>query len=202
MPTLRPFDPAPRTCGLQGAQKVQEHFRSFFARCSSRRARLSGAEGVGNVEAEVNVVVGRLRGGPDEFRCQVWVRAGSDAELAGSGGQLEGCEEFHDDRALGKLDEGFLECDGAHSRLVSLRDWHVEKDGQELRPTCDFVGFEDVIDHWERVHGASFCLVESLGECVAPSAWAGFCRATHVLTVPLRQCPLGLDLGGLGSWLD
>ena len=62
-------------------------------------------------------VVGSLRGGSDEFRCQLR-----------SAGWLEGSEELHKDRALDGLDGGFKECDGLYSWLDSQRDWLVERD--------------------------------------------------------------------------
>ena len=76
-----------------------------------------GPQGVGNVEAEVDVLVGRLRGGSGEFCCQLRVRTESNVELPWSDGWLECLEEFQNDRALNDLDEGLLECDGKFSWL-------------------------------------------------------------------------------------
>ena len=53
-----------------------------------------GPEGVGDVEAEVGVVVAHLRGSAKEFGCQVEGCAGSNVKW------LQGLEELHSDRLL------------------------------------------------------------------------------------------------------
>ena len=97
---------------------------------------------------------------------EVW--AGSDTKLLGSDGWFEGGEAFHNDRALDDLDDGFLE---SCSWLAFLRDWHVEKDGQELRPDCGGGGVRtQSVWIWHHWHEA-----EALDEGVAPSAWTWSC---------------------------
>ena len=88
-----------------------------------------------HVEAEVNVVVGRLCGGSDEFRCKMKVRAGSNAELHGSDGCLEDCKEFHHDRAPTILVRAFRSTMAPTPSWHSLRRWSVEMDGQ-ICPDC------------------------------------------------------------------
>ena len=96
----------------------------------SRRWRGAGSESVSNIEAEM-WSLGISAAARMGIRCQRWIRAGSNAELPGSDGWLEGREEFHDDRALDDLDEGFL------------RDWLAERDDQKRRPGCGCGGVED-----------------------------------------------------------
>ena len=73
---------------------------------------LNQSRSVGNVDAEVDVVVGRLRGG------LYGGRVGSNAGVSGSDGWLEGIEELHNDGALDVLEKGLLKCDAANIWLV------------------------------------------------------------------------------------
>ena len=91
-----------RPCAPQEVREW-EHLQSFLFEA---RVDCVMLDGVGTVEAEVNAVVGCLRGGSDEFRCQL-----PNAELPRSDGWLEGCEEFNNGLALDDIDEGFLDCD-------------------------------------------------------------------------------------------
>ena len=61
-PSLGSFYPASGACGLPSANKVW----STCLEAGVDGVVLDGSEGVGKVEAEVDVVVGRLRGGPEE----------------------------------------------------------------------------------------------------------------------------------------
>ena len=71
----RCFDPAPGTCGLPSAKELREYLRSFLLEARVDGVVLDGSASVSNGEAEVDVVVGFLRGGPDEFcGASRWVR--------------------------------------------------------------------------------------------------------------------------------
>ena len=67
----------------QYVQKAWEDWESFLLEGRVGGVVLDGSKGVGNVGTGVDVLVVCLRGGSDEFRCQMKVRAGSNAELSG-----------------------------------------------------------------------------------------------------------------------
>ena len=55
----------------QTHKEVREDLRSFLLETRVHGVVLDGSDGDGNVEAEVNVVVGSLCDDSDEFRCQL-----------------------------------------------------------------------------------------------------------------------------------
>ena len=136
----------------QTHKEVREDLRSFLLETRVHGVVSDGSEGDGNVEAEVNVVVGCLCDDSDEFRCQLWVCAASNVGLPGPGGWLEGGEEFLTLSTI--LIKALLECDGS-VLPVGIVAAHVLV--------------------WDTTVRSVARPMEALDESVPPSIWSGFC---------------------------